>query len=77
MRDGQKKIVAALESQGFEVAPGKGGFFIRGTGWVSYSKAKSIAGIKGNVTEQTRSADVVLPYGDYGWIAALNGRMNG
>lgn len=38
-------IIEALESQGLEVLYGKGGFFIRGEGWISFAQARKRSGV--------------------------------
>jgi len=59
-----------------DVCYGKGGFFIRGNGWISFSQARKITTIE--VPEELkRENGKVLSYGDYATIAGINGRMNG
>ena len=52
-----------------EVCTGKGGFFVRGYGFISTSKARKLTGIKAE-TRQPRQ--VITAYGDYATIAMIN-----
>lgn len=56
------------------VLTGKGGFFVKGQGHISGSKARKITNVLAPKREKRAK---VLPYGDYAWIAAINHRMKG
>jgi hypothetical protein len=73
---GKQQILEALKANGYEVLGASGGFFIRDMGFVSYSKAKALAGLKGNLTERTQGQRMTA-YGDWAIIAAINGQLNG
>lgn len=41
----RQAIVDALAAQGLEAMYGKGGFWVRRQGWMSFSKARRLAGV--------------------------------
>jgi hypothetical protein len=69
MTTAQTEILNALTAQGLEVLSGKGGFFVRGEGWISLAAARKRTGI---ATPKTTRRARVTPYGDYAWVAAIN-----
>jgi len=56
------------EHYGAPVLQGKGGFWIRGHGFITLAKARKITGIKAPSRERQR----MPAWGDYATIAALN-----
>ena len=71
-----QQILNGLQANGHEAVSGKGGFFVRGIGFVTTSKAKAMAGLKGNLTGRTQGQRVTA-HGDYAIVAAIVGRLNG
>ena len=61
---------ALAELTGREVVQGKGGFWVRGQGWISLAKARTLTGIP--APKRAKRARV-QPWGDYATIAMLNG----
>ena len=53
-----------------EVLTGKGGFFIKGHGFITIAQARKITGVKAK-PRQTHQR--IMPYGDYATIAQING----
>ena len=62
------------EKTGCEVLQGKGGFWVRGRGFVTLAQARKMTGI---VAPKRPCRAKTLPYGEYAWFAAMNGRLNG
>lgn len=63
-------IIAAFTAKGIDVLYGKGGFWLRGQGWVSFADARRLSGVKAApANRQPR----VSAYGDWAWVAAING----
>ena len=52
-----------------DVVYGKGGFFVRGKGFISISKARSLTGLEAPKREFRGRA---LPWGDYATVAMFN-----
>lgn len=77
-KQSQRKILLEKLSEIYktDVCYGKGGFFIRDNGWISFSEARIKTGI--DVPEELkRNNEKILPFGDYATIAGINGRMKG
>lgn len=70
MTDTQVQLTKALEDLGYEVLAGKGGFWLRGGGHVTTAQARRMTGLK--ATPRVRRERVPL-YGDWAWVAKLNG----
>ena len=51
------------------VMTGKGGYFVKGHGFVSTGKARRLTGIK---AQERNFRPRISAYGDYAWIAKLN-----
>ena len=68
--DPKSNLKSALEKHfGAPSLAGKGGFFVKGHGFVSTTKARKLTGIKG----KTRNPPTRLSaWGDYATIAMLN-----
>ena len=65
------ELLEALKSHfNSEVLTGKGGFFIKGHGFITIAQARRITGIKAK--PRTKHARI-MPYGDYATIAQING----
>ena len=73
-RDERAKIIAGLRANGMEAIYGKGGFWIRGQGFVSFAKARKLAGVV--VSEELKRGPAMeqLPWGEYATVAMFNGR---
>lgn len=69
-----REVLDALNDQGLEVLAGKGGFFIKGEGFISLAQARKRTGV---ATKKREVRQRVTAYGDYAIIAAINGRLNG
>jgi hypothetical protein len=67
----QQQIIDALQERDIDALAGKGGFFLRGRGWVSYATAKRLAGITGTLTNRPRR-ERISAWGEYAWIAGIN-----
>lgn len=68
----QKAAIEALARDGKEAVTGKGGFHIKGEGFVKAATVYRRYGLKsGRATKRER----VQPYGDYAWLAAINGLL--
>lgn len=66
---GPDDVLAALKAAGHEVLTAKGGFFIRGKGFVTLAQARKMTG----VTAKPRGPRMVqAPWGDAAWIKMLN-----
>jgi len=66
----QETLQAALESQGYEVLQGKGGFWLRGHGHVTTAKARKMTGIAAT----PRVYRERIAYGDYASLIAFVNR---
>jgi hypothetical protein len=58
-----------LREMGHQVITGKGGFHIKGKGFVSLARARKMTGIK---APRRKFRGTIGPYGDLGWVAAIN-----
>lgn len=67
-------VAAALAEMGHEVLGGKGGFWLRGRGYVSLEQARRMTAIAAPKREPHGRQ---LPWGDFAAIVAINGRLNG
>ena len=72
--EARQQIIQALASKGIEAMHGKGGFFLRGQGHVSFARARKLAGVA--VPEELRreQREAIL-YGDAAIVHAIAGRM--
>ncbi|MDO8615876.1 MAG: hypothetical protein Q7T33_09100 [Dehalococcoidia bacterium] len=75
-REQRVAIIAALAAQGIDVLSGKGGFFIRGEGWITFAQARRRSGIVVPLALK-RVGQRVTAYGDYAFVAAINGALKG
>ena len=70
MRTGTKQeVYDALVTVGYDVIKGKGGFWIRGEGFVSLAQARKRTGV---IAPKRQKRIRQAPYGDLAWIAAIN-----
>lgn len=53
------------------------GFFIQGQGYVSFTAARTMAGLPAHTTTARVPRPRMLAWGEYATIAALNGRLKG
>ena len=65
----QTAIVDALKAQGKEVVSGKGGFWVKGEGFITLAAARKLTGLK--APERSQRPRMTL-YGDLAWIAKIN-----
>lgn len=65
-----QNVQKALEANGAEVLRGKGGFWIKGKGFITLAQARKQTGID---APKRRTRGRQLPWGDYATIAAING----
>lgn len=52
-----------------DVVTGKGGYFVKGQGFISIAKARRLTGIK---AQERNFKPRMSAYGDYAWIAKIN-----
>ena len=69
-REHKATVAAALTAAGYEVLGARGGFFVRGRGFVTLATARALVGI---TEHPTRPGDWMMAGGDWGMVAALNG----
>ena len=71
----KQKLVAALKKhyKTTDVSTAKGGFFVRGVGFISLAKARKITGIKSTTKRTPRPK--TGGYGDYAILRKIAGRM--
>lgn len=69
MKNSTRKVFDALKAQGHDVLHGKGGFWLKGEGFVSLAKARRMTGTKAPKRE-TRPR--ISAYGDWATVAAMN-----
>ncbi len=62
-------IEALVKHYNSDVLSGKGGFWIKGRGFITLNKARQITGIKGQVRQPRME---YFPGGDYATIAMIN-----
>ena len=74
MKEGTMEVLRALQAMGYEVLYNSGTFAIRGKGLVSLAQARKMTGIQAPKREVRER---VTAYGDWAWVAAINGRLNG
>jgi hypothetical protein len=64
-------IIAAYTARGTDACSGKGGFHIRGRGFVSLAQARKETGV--NMAAKREPRMVQGAWGDYATIAMMNG----
>jgi hypothetical protein len=70
------EIIAAFRAQGIEALHGKGGFFLKGEGWISFAAARKRTQV--TVADNLkREGCRMTAYGDYAIVAAISGGLNG
>lgn len=72
--DERKAIIESLREQGLEAVYGKGGFFLRGEGFVSFAKARRLAGVAVSEGLRRERREAVL-YGDAAIVHLIAGRI--
>ena len=73
MPDDKSKLIKALKKHyKTDVLSAKGGFFIKGKGFITLAKARQITGIKGKKRAPTK---VHGGYGDYAIMHKIAGKM--
>ena len=70
----RERIISALRAQGREVCYGKGGFYIRGQGWMNYARARKLADLEVPDELRRHPRERVL-YGDAATIHAIAGKV--
>ena len=66
----KKVIIHELGKKGKEVVSGKGGFFVKGEGFISHAQARKLSGV--DMSEKREKKEKQMPWGDYATIAMLN-----
>lgn len=64
------EIIAKFKDAGVEAIYGKGGFFLRGEGWVSFAEARKRTGI---AAPERQFRPRVSAYGDWATVAMISG----
>jgi hypothetical protein len=65
------EVLEALRATGREVVSGKGGFFVKGEGFISLAQARKLTGIQ---APKRAESMVMSSYGDWATIAMFNTR---
>jgi hypothetical protein len=73
-REERQAIRDALAAQGIEAMYGKGGFWLRGRGHVTFAQARKLAGVDVSDELRRRSRARIL-YGDAAIIHAIAGKV--
>lgn len=73
-REARRQIVEALAAKGIEAVYGKGGFFVRGQGHVSFDAARNLAGVAVPEGLRREQREAIL-YGDAATVHMIAGRM--
>jgi hypothetical protein len=71
MQESTKEVLNALVTRGFEVIYGKGGFWIKGQGFITLAQARKLTGIQAPKREFRPR---VQAWGDWATVAMINGR---
>lgn len=72
----RQAIIAKFAEQGIPALHGKGGFFLKGEGWISFAAARKRTGV--DVPENLkREGGRMTAYGEFAIVAAISGRLNG
>lgn len=66
----QKQLISALSKNGDEVLAGKGGFWIKGKGFITTAQARKTTGIKSKETRKPQQ--IISAGGEWAWVAAFN-----
>ena len=73
-RGARQQVLKALADKGIEAVYGKGGFFLRGQGHVSFAQARKLAGVAVPEALRRERREAIL-YGDAAIIHMISGRM--
>lgn len=73
-REAREQIVKALAEKGIEAVSGKGGFFLRGHGHVSFSQARRLSGVAVPDELRHEQREAIL-YGDAAIVHLIAGRI--
>lgn len=73
-REAREQIVEALAEKGIEAMYGKGGFWLRGHGHISFVQARKLAGVAVPENLRREQREAIL-YGDAAIVHAIAGRM--
>lgn len=73
-REARRQIVEALASKGIEAAHGKGGFFLRGHGHVTFAQARKLSGVAVPDELRREQREAIL-FGDAAIVHLIAGRM--
>jgi hypothetical protein len=73
-REARQQVIEGLASKGIEAVHGKGGFYLRGQGHVSFAQARKLSGA--DVPEELRreQREAIL-YGDAAIVRMIAGRI--
>ena len=72
--EARAQIIDALARQGIEALYGKGGFFLRGRGFVTFAQARKLAGVAVPEALRRERREAIL-YGDAATIHLIAGRL--
>jgi hypothetical protein len=70
MKETTRTVLAALQSAGLEVLSGKGGFWIKGEGFLTLAQARKRTGI---AAPEREARPQQQPWGEFATITLLNG----
>ena len=70
MNNTSKQVITALKEKGLEVISGKGGFWIKGKGFISLRQAQKMTNI---LPIKRLLRERIGAYGDWAIIAKING----
>jgi hypothetical protein len=76
-RDQRAAIIAEFAKQGIPALSGKGGFFLKGEGFITYAAARKRTGVEVPEELKREQGRRVTAYGDFATVAAISGRLNG
>ena len=69
MKPDIEQIIEVFKGQGINALYGKGGFWLKGQGFISLAKARQLTGIKGTARKPKM---VISAFGDWAWVAKIN-----
>ena len=73
-REARQEIIEALADKGIEAVSGKGGFYLRGQGHVTFAQARKLAGVAVPESLHREKREAIL-YGDAAIVHMIAGRI--
>jgi hypothetical protein len=73
-REARQEIIEALAAQGIEALYGKGGFYLRGQGFVTFAQARKLAAVVVPESLKREQRESIL-YGDAAIVHLISGRI--